>query len=938
MATAMAGAVSHQLPPIHLPQVPRVRPPRMLPGTPHPNNKPQPDAPVPEGDVWVQGKWRNQASNAAKQQQHIVSQRVKRALKHENHGMNIYAYKHIRSSQVVYSLTRIMESSQIMPQLIYHGKKTVPAALRRDVWRPYFSVHFPETPAGARAGLTAYHRLRQFALRRQLDPPPEHLIATEKDYEKALTAGGDPVDVREKRIKQRIKLPIVGQRLPKRMRAKKLMDQKATSVADLAFVLKLARRSMVRLHKESKVPQEVEDEERFKLLGKKGIKRLKAIREEEREEEKEIEERQSVAETVDTKQGKVPLDKKVAEQLSIEYDGAVAESNRVINMADLEGARGSSRRDLKEIQVLWADIRDGTYALEWHEGIFHQELQPVVTSKRAEMRIRQHEAIDEDGYMIDQQRGPVSVVSGSSPHIIGREKPPRYKPFQEELEEQDERRRESRATEAARFEAHLDQENFTRTRARYLIYADSFDALVSEPTFVALAEKDAGGEYLDPDERAQLVEFQARQSQLLNVLRPLRRLESNYPDLTAEIDLREYWEMCTEPQSGRLNSILRSRAHSTIATKEAENQSKIDKARFQLDDLLTQKTELHESGSLLKGEISALEREFDKAAALFETGRDSSSGLTGQEQDIAETSSDNPQVAQLTNQRLSSASGADVEVGNQEVSMKEQNDDDVPRLTTEAQSPTAAMEQDQNVPITYSAPVLDIIRDLQSLKANVQNATQDLGEVDTDIFTTEMYAMKPDEAYLQERNRLQKMLDTRQKEIDQVKQQMKKQNESLDIRDPLPQVSSIKTTTTSPNAAETVANTPSLSTPDSPAMADTVNLPTQTQLKEKFPTLLEAQSADEARLEELKDAEVAKFAHSSHHINVADLLPKSYRDPKYWADGPEDEAARKAKEDREWKAAREEQERQEAVKREEQKGFLARLGWRGLFRRKRDEA
>ena len=791
--------------------------------------------------------------------------------------MNIYAYKHIRSSQVVYSLTRIMENSQIMPQLIYHGKKTVPAALRRDVWRPYFSVHFPETPAGARAGLTAYHRLRQFALRRQLDPPAEHLIATEKDYEKALTDGGDPVDVREKRLKQKIKLPMIGQRLPKRMRAKKLMDQKATSVADLAFVLKLARYSMVRLYKESKVPQKVEDKQRFKLLGKKGVKRLKAIRKEERKEEKEIEERQSVAETVDTKQGKVRLDKKIAQQLSIEYDGAVAESNRIINMADLEGARGSSSRDLKEIQVLWADIRDGSYAQEWQEGIFHQELQPVVTSKRAEMRIRQHKAIDEEGYMIEQQRGPVSVVSGSSPHIIGREKPPGYKPFQEELQEQDDQRRESRATEAARFDAYLDQKNFTRTRARYLTYADSFDALVSDPSFFVLAEQEADGEYLDPDKRAQLMEFQSRQSRLLDVLRPLRRLESNYPDLTTDTDLREYWDMCTEPQSGRLKSILRSRAHSTVALKKAKNKSKIKKARSQLDDLLTQKTELHESGSLLEGEISALEREFEKAAALFKTGRDSSSGLVGE-------------------------------------------------------------EQDQDVPIAYSAPVLDIIRDLQSLKANVQNAKQDVDEVDADIFTPEMYALKPDEAYVQERDRLRGMLDTRQNEIDQVKQQMQKHDKSPDIRDPLLQVSSSKTTTTSPEAAETDANTPSLSTPDSPVAADPINLPTQTQLKEKISTLLEAQSADEARLEELKDAEVAnKFAQSSHHINVADLLPKSYREEKYWAHEPEDEAARVAKEEREWKAAREEQEREEAIRREEQKGFLARLGWRGLFKKKKTE-
>ena len=822
-----------------------------------------------------------------------------------------------------------------MPQLIYHGKKTVPAALRRDVWRPYFSVHFPETPVGARAGLTAYHRLRQFALRRQLDPPPEHLIATEKDYNKALTEGGDPVDVREKRLKQKIKLPMIGQRLPKRMRAKKLMDQKATSVADLAFVLRLARRSMVRLRRESKVTQDEEDQERFKLLGRKGIKRLKAIREEEREEEKDIAERQSLVETVDTKQGRVPLDKKVAEQLSIEYDGVVAESNRVINMADIESARASSQRDPAEIQVLWADIRDGTYAQEWHKGVFHQELQPVVTSKRAEMRIRQHEAIDEEGYMIDQQRGPVSVVSGSSPHIIGREKPPNYKAFQEELRVKEDRRRESRAPEAARFEDYLDRHNFVQTRAKYTQAADSFDALVSDPTFIALVGKEENGEYLNPNERSHL----ARQNQLLDTLRPLRRLELKYPDLTADTDLREYWEMCSGPQSGRLESILSARTRSRVMAREAKYASRIEEAQNQLKNLRPRKVEVPEGGSLQKFEVDALKSERTKVAALLKACQQQRPNVSDQEPGAAQTPRVNPDVVQHGGLPLDSAAETSAARGREEATIKARQDHDLPSSTTNAQADVAVSTTDQMIPQPYSAPVLEMIRNLKSLQVDVQRAWAILDDMDECILTTDMYTIEPDKDYLTEHGRLRGMVNSRQNEIDQVKRQIEKQKDSPSSRGPLPQVSSVKTTITSPTAAETIMDTPSLSTPDSPAASDPVTLPTSAQLKDKVSTLRAAQTADLARLEELKEAEFARFAQSSHLINIADLLPKAYRDPKYWAHDPEDEEVRIAREEREWKAAREEQERQEAIKREEEKGFLRRWTQRvgGVFRRKQSE-
>ena len=133
-----------------------------------------------------------------------------------------------------------------MPQLIFHGKKTVPAALRRDVWRPYFAIHFPETLLGQKAGLQTYQKLREFSMRRQLDPPEDLLVATEADVQRAVKKLANPLDARAKLLQGKVslRLPREGHLLPKRLRAEKLMDQKATSIADTAFVLNLATKWM----------------------------------------------------------------------------------------------------------------------------------------------------------------------------------------------------------------------------------------------------------------------------------------------------------------------------------------------------------------------------------------------------------------------------------------------------------------------------------------------------------------------------------------------------------------------------------------------------------------------------------------------------------------------------------------------------------------------
>ncbi|KIY03737.1 uncharacterized protein Z520_00428 [Fonsecaea multimorphosa CBS 102226] len=240
MAAVTANSMAHQIPPMSIPAMPRIRPPRMLKGEPHPNQVLQPTVVPKKFNIkWVQGKWRVGGSNAVKNKKATQDIQVTKALRHQTHGLDIYAYRHVRTNQVVYSLTRTLQETKILKQLLYHGKKTVPASVRPDMWTPYFSIHFPPTAAGALEGLFAFQKLRELSMQRQLSPPEDLIKATQEDIDVVKSKLGSPVTLQEMAARDELteKIPKLDELLPKKLRGRKLMDQKATSVADAAFVL-----------------------------------------------------------------------------------------------------------------------------------------------------------------------------------------------------------------------------------------------------------------------------------------------------------------------------------------------------------------------------------------------------------------------------------------------------------------------------------------------------------------------------------------------------------------------------------------------------------------------------------------------------------------------------------------------------------------------------
>ncbi|PWY66069.1 hypothetical protein BO70DRAFT_324285 [Aspergillus heteromorphus CBS 117.55] len=284
--------------------------------------------PIEQGSV-IQGRVRDQNSNAFKDHQVKEGVRLRKALNAITHGKNIFVYHNIRTNQVVYSLTRYLEEHSVLKQLIYHGKKTVPSSLRKDMWVPYYSVHFSEP----KIGLRAYHLLREFSMQRQLAPPRSLISITESWL--AQRRPRDPKAAGEFDEKYANKM---GWLMEKKDRARAVMDQKATSVADISAVLAI---------QEQEVADGFADGKRG-YLTKTARRRRREARA--KEEKKRLEQSERVEKFADTLSG--PM---------VEYT--------IREVQDTTGAVEGMG-----VKILWTDVHNARFAKSWPERVRHGEL------------------------------------------------------------------------------------------------------------------------------------------------------------------------------------------------------------------------------------------------------------------------------------------------------------------------------------------------------------------------------------------------------------------------------------------------------------------------------------------------------------------------------------------------------------------------------------
>ncbi|KAJ6037107.1 hypothetical protein N7540_001386, partial [Penicillium herquei] len=306
----------------------------------------------------IQGKVRQVKSNAYKEHVKREALRLRKALNALTHGKDIFAYHNVRTNQVVYSLTRYLEKTNLLRQMIYHGKKTVPAELRQDMWTPYYSVHFSDSSLGLRA----YHLLREFSMQRQLAAPQEMVTVTEEYLNSKRPR--DPIEAEKF---DRINMKRIGQTMEKKERARVLMDQKATSVADIAAVLA--------------IQQEAIDNGLLERDGKRGYLSPKARQR--RREHFEMEEKVQMARAT-----------RIAE-----LEKHLSNQGTTVKIGEPEGSRPV---DPREVKILWRDVHDAHFAESWIEGVQHGQLKPQRGAVMSSELLLENPEIVADGEFAEQ--------------------------------------------------------------------------------------------------------------------------------------------------------------------------------------------------------------------------------------------------------------------------------------------------------------------------------------------------------------------------------------------------------------------------------------------------------------------------------------------------------------------------------------------------------
>ncbi|KAI1180191.1 hypothetical protein F4777DRAFT_364627 [Nemania sp. FL0916] len=121
------------------------------------------------------------------------------------HGEKIYVFQHLMDRMTVYSHDPVLKATNALRQIPFKGKKFKPSKIRKDYWRPLALIQFDEGRGDV--GRSVYQRLRE--------------CKTLHDY-----SWDDSVLVGENR-----------QTLTRRERGRKLNDQRANTIADIAAVL-----------------------------------------------------------------------------------------------------------------------------------------------------------------------------------------------------------------------------------------------------------------------------------------------------------------------------------------------------------------------------------------------------------------------------------------------------------------------------------------------------------------------------------------------------------------------------------------------------------------------------------------------------------------------------------------------------------------------------
>ncbi|SMY21790.1 unnamed protein product [Zymoseptoria tritici ST99CH_1A5] len=148
-------------------------------------------------------------------------------------GQHLYAYCHVKTNQVLYSLSRNLNNSHLK-QLPDVGANYTPPKLRKDHWRPLFAVSLPPTEDGRLQKVDMMRRLREYRMLHELYWEPSDEMSRPMSQKK-IDAMQRILEDRGGSKKETVYDVVAREK--KKMRVKMVMDQKANSIADLAATL-----------------------------------------------------------------------------------------------------------------------------------------------------------------------------------------------------------------------------------------------------------------------------------------------------------------------------------------------------------------------------------------------------------------------------------------------------------------------------------------------------------------------------------------------------------------------------------------------------------------------------------------------------------------------------------------------------------------------------
>ncbi|KAI5291595.1 hypothetical protein KEM54_003188 [Ascosphaera aggregata] len=298
---------------------------------------------------------------------------------------------------------RLKRQNSVLSQLVYHGKKTVPAKLRKDMWSPYFSLHF----SSSRHGLEVYRLLREFSMLRQFSPPEDMIKITEEYLQRRRPKD----ELKAKNFDEDYKRNI-GCFMSQNERARVLMDQKASSVADAAKAIDIVLEDEKTRAEEAKAKEEQKQKlaelnqlkKEAKAKGeplaeavlrnlivqptgepveqKKKLSKKAKVREEQRKQRAEVRDKQAqkrlaeleyaLAEEMHVHEAQVLVDEKDFQGKPVRVEKKLPG----IQLATYDERTPHHNVPENQVHALWVDMADANYTNVWHDNVVHGKLRP----------------------------------------------------------------------------------------------------------------------------------------------------------------------------------------------------------------------------------------------------------------------------------------------------------------------------------------------------------------------------------------------------------------------------------------------------------------------------------------------------------------------------------------------------------------------------------